>query len=59
MLNYIKYNFDDIESYIQQGAFRVSSLGWGNGNLIKRLASWVAYGLVRVFLGVIGYSNER
>jgi cardiolipin synthase len=49
----------DIESYIQQGAFRVSSLGWGNGNLIKRLASWVAYGLVRVFLGVIGYSNER
>ena len=50
---------EDIESYIQQGAYRVSSLEWGNGNLIKRLASWIAYGLVRVFLGVIGYSNER
>jgi cardiolipin synthase A/B len=49
----------DIESYIQQGAYHVSSLKWNNGNLIKRLASWVAYGLVRVFLGVIGYSNER
>jgi len=50
---------EDIDSYIQQGANRVSSLEWGNGNLIKHLASWVAYGLVRVFLGVIGYSNER
>ncbi len=49
----------DIISTIQEGAHRVSAQEWARGNLVKRIASWLAYGLVRVFLGVIGYSNER
>ncbi len=49
----------DIIASIQNGAHCVDPKKWSGGNIIKRLASWVAYGLVRVFLGVIGYSNER
>jgi cardiolipin synthase len=49
----------DIISSIQDGATRVSPEEWAKGNIIKRTASWIAFGLVRVFLGVIGYSNER
>ena len=49
----------DILASIQEGAYRVESHEWKDGNIIKRLASWLAYGFVRVFLGVIGYSNER
>jgi cardiolipin synthase len=49
----------DILASIQEGASRVESQEWKDGNIIKRLASWLAYGFVRVFLGVIGYSNER
>ncbi len=49
----------DILASTQEGAHRVAEQDWGRGNIVKRIASWVAYGLVRFFLGVIGYSNER
>lgn len=49
----------DILASMQEGAHRVAEQDWGRGNIVKRIASWVAYGLVRFFLGVIGYSNER
>ncbi|MGZ8261724.1 MAG: cardiolipin synthase ClsB [Methylotenera sp.] len=48
----------DIVSSIQD-AYRVSPQEWARINIARRFVSWVAYGLVRVFLGVIGYSNER
>jgi cardiolipin synthase len=40
------------------GAYRVTSHEWAHGNKLKQFTSWLAYGFVRVFLGIIGYSNE-
>jgi len=49
----------DILSTIQEGAYRISPQEWARGNIVKRLASWIAFGLVRGFLGIIGRSNEQ
>ena len=49
----------DIVSSIQEGASHVSTQEWRKGNIIKRTASWIAFGLVRAFLGVIGHSSEK
>lgn len=49
----------DIISTINDGAYQISTLNWAKGNATKRFLSWVAYGLVRVFLGVIGYSDQH
>ncbi|MDP1765730.1 MAG: cardiolipin synthase ClsB [Methylotenera sp.] len=49
----------DIESSIQEGAYRVDAKNWAQGNIIKRIASWVAYGFVRLLLGVIGQSTTK
>lgn len=44
---------------IRESAYHVSAREWAHGNIIKRLASWLVYELVRVSLGIIGYSNEQ
>ena len=49
----------DILLSIQDGAYRISSQEWAKGHIAKRFVSWLAYGLVRLFLGVIGYSKEQ
>jgi cardiolipin synthase len=49
----------DIVSSIQEGAVRVSPQEWARSNIVRRFASWLAYGIVRIFLGVIGHSSER
>jgi cardiolipin synthase A/B len=49
----------DIVSSIQESSHRVLHDDWVHGNTLKRVVSWVTYGVVRVILGVIGYSNER
>ncbi len=49
----------DIETSMQNGAYQVTAQAWVHGNIIKRFTSWVAYGLVRAFLGVIGHSKEH
>lgn len=49
----------DISASINSSAHQVAAKDWTHGNQLKRLFSWLAYGLVRLFLGVIGYSNER
>lgn len=48
-----------ITSSIQEGAYRVSPQKWVQSNMMKHFMSWLAYGLVRMFLGMIGYSKER
>jgi cardiolipin synthase len=50
---------NDIQESIKDGALRISPQRWSRGSLIKRFASWIAYALVRGFLGVIGRSSER
>lgn len=44
---------------IEESAHGVSAEDWMRGNLFKRTMSWIAYGLVRLFLGVIGRYNGR
>lgn len=48
----------DIETSIINGAHQITPESWVKGNLLLRIASWVAYGLVRFFLGLIGNSKE-
>ncbi len=49
----------DIESLIQDGGLRITTQEWGKASVIKRLASWIAYGAVRLFLGVIDHKQEH
>ena len=49
----------DLQVNIDDGALRIDPRQWTQGNIFKRFASWIAYGLVRAFLGVIGHSNEK
>jgi cardiolipin synthase len=49
----------DIISSIQEGATCVLPEEWAKSNIIKRSASWIAFGLIRVLLGVIGQSTEQ
>ena len=49
----------DLQVSIEDGALRIDPQNWARGNIFKRYASWIAYGLVRAFLGVIGHSNEK
>ncbi|HQS37141.1 MAG: cardiolipin synthase B [Methylotenera sp. 24-45-7] len=47
----------DIETLIANGSLKITPQTWGNASLLKRLASWLAYGLVRFFVGMIGYKH--
>ncbi|WP_036304144.1 cardiolipin synthase ClsB [Methylotenera sp. L2L1] len=49
----------DIAIAINDGAHQINANEWSKGNTAKRLLSWVAYGLVRLFLGVIGYTDKH
>ncbi len=49
----------DILSSIREGSHQISAQEWSQGNKLKRFLSWLVYGLVRLFMGLIGYSNER
>ena len=49
----------DILASIREGAHPISAQEWSQGNKLKRFTSWLVYGLVRLFMGLIGYSNER
>lgn len=49
----------ELETSMQKDAHHVTPETWVNSNRLRRLASWIAYGLVRWFLGVIGYSQEK
>jgi cardiolipin synthase len=49
----------DIIASMQTGAFYIPAQAWVNGNLMKRTASWLAFGVVRLFLGIIGQSSEQ
>jgi cardiolipin synthase A/B len=40
------------------GAHRITAHEWQQTSKLKHFSSWVAYAFVRVFLGIIGYSNE-
>jgi cardiolipin synthase len=49
----------DIESLIQNGSVKITPQEWVKTSIVKRAASWIAYGAVRFFLGVIGQKQEH
>jgi cardiolipin synthase len=49
----------DIVSSIQANSHHVLHDDWVHSNKLKRVVSWLCYGIVRAILGIIGYSNER
>jgi cardiolipin synthase A/B len=44
---------------IQGGAYHVLADEWSKRHIFKRFLSWLAYGLVRAFVGLIGYSKQQ
>ncbi len=48
----------DILASIDAGAVAISAQQWQTENTFKRVSSWLALGLVRVFLGLIGEKDE-
>jgi len=48
----------DIETSINAGATLLSADEWEQHHYIKRFLSWLAYGLIRLLIGVIGQSNN-
>ncbi len=48
----------DITAAINHGAYQIKANDWAKGHSAKRFLSWVAYGLVRLFLGVIGNADR-
>ncbi len=47
----------DIQAQISNGGVKITPQVWGKASLFKRLASWLAYGIVRFFIGIIGYKH--
>lgn len=57
--HFAKTLHQEIATTIHDGAYQISVKNWNKGNSVKRFLSWVAYGLVRIFLGVIGYADQH
>ena len=49
----------DILNTIHDGAIQISTEKWQQRGLLGRFASWLAYGGLRLFLGLIGFPGER
>jgi hypothetical protein len=44
---------------IQTGARRVGPQHWASRPILAKAVSWVAYGVVRVAMGFLGYGGEE
>ncbi len=49
----------EICNSIREGAHQVSAKEWLQGHLFKRALSWLVFGIVRVFMGILGISKEQ
>lgn len=47
----------NIETLIENGGLKITPQVWGKASFLKRLASWIAYGSVRLLIGIIGYKH--
>ncbi len=50
---------DDLQQSIDIGANKISADEWTRQHYIKRFFSWLAYGLVRLMIGLAGYSDHH
>jgi len=44
----------EIQAQILNGGLKITPQIWGKASFFKRIASWLAYGMVRFFIGMIG-----
>ena len=51
--------YEDIELLMQNGGFKITPQVWVKASILKRIASWIAYGAVRFLLGIIGRKQEH
>ncbi len=51
--------YEDIVSLMQNGGLKITPQVWVKASILKRIASWIAYGAVRVLLGIIGHKQEH
>lgn len=49
----------DIHQAIEDGALHIQAEDWQRGRFLKRMLTWLMYGVLRVSLGVLGYSNTH
>lgn len=49
----------ELQKSMDDGATKVTMDSWLHGHIIKRFFSWVIYGLVRLMIGLAGYSTNR
>lgn len=50
---------EDIRLFIQDNTYQILPKEWSSGYSFKRFISWFAYGIVRFFVGLIGYSKGQ
>lgn len=50
---------EDLQHGMENGASKVTQSDWQHQHHLKRLLSWLVYGLVRVMMGFAGYSDKR
>jgi cardiolipin synthase len=48
----------DILKSIQEGAVQITPESWVQGNLKRRMFSWIVYGLLRAVLGLVGRAED-
>ena len=49
----------DLQKSIETGASQVTTDEWQNNHYTKRFFSWLVYGLVRLMIGLAGYSDSH
>lgn len=49
----------DIAHMIEDGGVKITQQSWYDASIIRRIASWIAYGAVRWLLGMIGYKETH
>ncbi len=51
--------YEEVERLINEGSHPVLLDDWKNAHLLKRVFSWIIFGLMRLFLGLIGFSERE
>ena len=57
--NFARELREDLQQSMNAGASLISSQDWAHHHYIKRFFSWLIYGLVRLLMGLAGYSDNH
>ena len=48
-----------LQRVMKDGSREISAVDWQRGPRLQRLINWVAYGLVRLMIGLAGYGGRH